>query len=113
MIQQLRIQVILLTDIKLKENPGKLNTYDKGIEGVVCTVPKPRTEVVEPSAKVTLEGKECGLNVVRKLGLPVIWSITLESMTHFEVEEIRHLFGLPSSAMAVIGGNEFFNVSWY
>jgi hypothetical protein len=34
-------------------------------------------------------------------------------MTYLEDEERRHVFGLPNSAKAVIGVEEFFNDSWY
>ena len=34
-------------------------------------------------------------------------------MTHWVEEERRHEFGIPNSAIALIGGDEFFNASWY
>jgi len=56
---QFRVRVSLLTDIKLKENRGRLKTEDIEINGVGLTVPDPSTEEVEPSAKVTLEEDVC------------------------------------------------------
>ena len=37
------------------------------------------------------------------MGLPLIWSVAPESMTHFKVKERRHLVMLLVSAMAVMG----------
>ena len=34
-------------------------------------------------------------------------------MTHLEDEEMRHVFGLPESAMAVTEGFEILSDSWY
>ena len=59
MRQHLRARVSLLTDTKLKEKLGKLKTDDRGIEGVGKMVPEPRTQDCDPSAKVTVEGKDC------------------------------------------------------
>ena len=48
-----------LTDIKLKEKFGKLKTDVKGIDGVGTTVPDPRTNECDPSARVAMEGEGC------------------------------------------------------
>lgn len=34
-------------------------------------------------------------------------------MTHYDLEDGRHLSTLPNSAIAVIDWDEFFNASWY
>ena len=52
-MQQFKARVSLLTESKLKEKLGKLNTEDKGSDGVGFTVPEPITQEVEPSTKVT------------------------------------------------------------
>ena len=40
--------------------------------------------------------------MVSKLELPIMWLVALESMTHLEEEEIRHVLVLPNSASVVI-----------
>ena len=40
-----------------------------------------------------------------------MWSVALESMTHLEEDEIRHVLGLPDSASIVIGVEAHFNDS--
>ena len=57
-MQQFKVRMSLLTDIKLNENQGKLNTKDKEVNGVGWTVPNPRTEDVKPLTIVTVEGEE-------------------------------------------------------
>jgi hypothetical protein len=49
----------VLTEIKLKDNQGKCRTNDRGIKGVGVIVSDPRTQDVDPSAKVTLEVDVC------------------------------------------------------
>ena len=50
---QFKARVSLLTESKLNEKLGKLNTEDKESEGIGLTVPEPRIRELEPSAKVT------------------------------------------------------------
>ena len=47
--------------------------------------------------------------MVNKLELPIMWSVTPESMIHLEEEGIRQVSGLPDSASAVVGVEADFN----
>ena len=38
-----------------------------------------------------------------------MWYVALESMTHLEEEEIRHVLGLPYTSSIVLGGEAPFN----
>lgn len=58
-MQQLRVRVSWLTEIRLKDNLGKCRTDDKGSKGVGVIVPDPKMEDGDPSAKVTVEGDVC------------------------------------------------------
>ena len=40
-----------------------------------------------------------------------MWSVTLESMTHLEKEERKHVLGLPNLASIVLGVEALFNDS--
>ena len=93
----MRLLVSLLTEIKLKDNCGRLRTDDRVSEGVGLTVPDPITRDVEPSAKVTGQVDLYDWRLENNLELPVIWSVAPESMTHFEDEKIRYVLGLPDS----------------
>lgn len=94
--------MILLTEIKLEKNCGNFKT-DKEIDLVKWMVPDPITRVEVLSAIVTLSKEEDVHRLENKLGLPVIWSVMPESMTHFKVLERRHLEMLPISVMAITG----------
>ena len=47
--------------------------------------------------------------MANKLELPVMWSVDLESMTHLEEEDIRHVLGLPDSISVVVRVEAGFN----
>ena len=49
---------------------------------------------------VEVEWWDC--NIVNQLELPIMWSVALESMTHVEEEEIKHVLVLPDSKIVVI-----------
>lgn len=99
--------------MRLKENWGKLKTEVKGSNGVGLIVPYPKTEDVDPSAKVTVKEEIFVWKVVNRLELPVIWFVAPKSMTHLEDDDIRHLFVWLYLAIVMIGIDEDFNDSWY
>jgi hypothetical protein len=71
-MQQLRVRVSWLTEIKLKDKLGKCKTDDRGSRGVGVIVPDPRTRDGDPSAKVTVEVEAYDLKVEKRPELPVI-----------------------------------------
>jgi hypothetical protein len=60
--KQFKARVILLIDMRLNEKSGRLRTEDNDTEGVKSTVPIRRTQELDPSAKVTLDG-ECEIQL--------------------------------------------------
>ena len=80
---------------KLNGNFGRYNIDDRGNDEVATALPLPKTGTNDPSARVTVFPDLEGKYVEKTLGLPVIWSLAPESITHCVDEEDTHATGLP------------------